>query len=276
MTSLPSQSHEPFYPSGHHSSVLASHRTRTASNSAPHLLPHLHSTDTLLDVGCGPGSLTCSFAPHVAQVVGVEHPSAGEAVLEGARADAASQGLLQDIVTFLFADALALPFADNSFDVVYCHQVLQHVPDPIGVLKEMRRVSKRLVAAREADRGTFVAYPDEGFIRRCDELWYGVARAGGGEPDAGRRLKSWALEAGFAPEEVEASTGSTCPGPKVWSEMWAQRTVETGFAQKAIELGLSNEDELKSIAEGWKKWGQGKDAWFGYVQGDLLAWKKRD
>lgn len=113
---------KPFYPSGHDQTVLRSHRTRNAANSAPHLLPHLRSSDSLLDIGCGPGTITCSLAKHVARVVGVEHPGAGEAVLEGAKEEAKMQGVA-DKVSFEFADALRLPYEDNSFDVVYCHQV---------------------------------------------------------------------------------------------------------------------------------------------------------
>ncbi|GAA5843424.1 hypothetical protein JCM11251_002474 [Rhodosporidiobolus azoricus] len=268
---------KPFYPSGHHASVLASHRQRTAENSAPLLLPLLRPTDSLLDIGCGPGSITITFAPYVTRVIGVEHPSAGEDVLKSAEEDARVSGVA-DKVSFQQADALALPFEDKSFDVVYCHQVLQHVPDPVKVLQEMRRVSKRLVAAREADRGSFVLHPhdEEGRLKKFDELWTKVARAGGGEPDAARRLKSWALSAGFSPSDVEVQTGSTCPDVKEWGEMLAERTVKTGFADKVVELGLASKDELEQIAEAWRDWTRKEDAWFGYLQGDLIAWKERD
>ncbi|GAA5910348.1 hypothetical protein JCM6882_003258 [Rhodosporidiobolus microsporus] len=268
---------KPFYPSGHHASVLRSHRQRTAESSAPFLLPHLKATDSLLDIGCGPGSITITFAPYVSRVVGIEHPSAGQPVLDAAAEDARAASV-QDKVSFQLADALALPFPDDSFDVVYCHQVLQHVPDAVGLLREMRRVSKRIVAAREADRGSFVLHPHDkaGFLAKFDELWSAAARAGGGEPDAARRLKSWALAAGFSSGDVEVTTGSTCPDVKEWGEMWAERTVKTGFATKVVELGLASEAELDKIAAAWREWAYKPDAWTGYIQGDLLAWKKRE
>jgi len=45
------------YTHGHAESVLRSHRTRTAANSAAYLLPHLAAGQRLLDVGSGPGSI---------------------------------------------------------------------------------------------------------------------------------------------------------------------------------------------------------------------------
>jgi len=50
------------YTHGHHDSVLRSHRWRTAENSAGYLLPHLAPGMSLLDVGCGPGTITSDLA----------------------------------------------------------------------------------------------------------------------------------------------------------------------------------------------------------------------
>lgn len=50
------------YTHGHHESVLRSHRWRTAENSAAYLPPHVHRGMSLLDVGCGPGTITFDLA----------------------------------------------------------------------------------------------------------------------------------------------------------------------------------------------------------------------
>ena len=62
------------YTHGHHEAVLSSHRSRTAENSAAYLLPHLEAGQRLLDVGCGPGTITADLAALVApgQVVALE------------------------------------------------------------------------------------------------------------------------------------------------------------------------------------------------------------
>jgi ubiquinone/menaquinone biosynthesis C-methylase UbiE len=50
------------YTHGHHDSVLCSHAWRTAGNSAAYLLGELHPGQRLLDVGCGPGTITLDLA----------------------------------------------------------------------------------------------------------------------------------------------------------------------------------------------------------------------
>ena len=75
------------YTPGHHESVLRSHRWRTAANSAGYLLPHLVEGDMVLDVGCGPGSISQELADLVGpagSVLGVDNAAA---VIDVARAE---------------------------------------------------------------------------------------------------------------------------------------------------------------------------------------------
>src|SRR5947209_10794254 len=134
------------YTHGHADAVLRSHRWRTAENSAAYLLPHLRPGLSLLDVGCGPGSLTADLAVRVApgRVVAIDSASTP---LEEARSAAAAAGVEVDVRV---GDAYAIDLPDDSVDLVHAHQVLQHVTDPVAVLREMARVCKpgSVVAAR--------------------------------------------------------------------------------------------------------------------------------
>src|SRR6201991_2160788 len=111
------------YTHGHHDSVLRSHRWRTAENSAAYLLPRLQPGQSLLDVGCGPGTITVDLAARVApgRVTAVELT---DSALDLGRQEAARRG--QDNIDFVVADVHALDFADDRFDIVHAHQVLQH------------------------------------------------------------------------------------------------------------------------------------------------------
>ena len=89
------------YTHGHHDAVLRSHRWRTAENSAAYLLPLLRPGSRLLDVGCGPGTLTVDLARLVApgEVVGID---VADAVVAEARRHALEAGVAN--VTFECGD----------------------------------------------------------------------------------------------------------------------------------------------------------------------------
>jgi len=266
MTTKPSE--QATYSHGHHPSVISTHARRTAADSASFLLPHLKPSHKILDLGCGPGTITCDLATHVrggGSVIGID---AVESILSQACSLATERKL--DNVTFQTGDANNLPFEDGSFDVVYCHQLLQHVKDPVGVLREMRRVCKTgrkgIVAAREADYSGFAWFPDPpaGEFRDWMSMYLRVARANGGEPDAGRHLLRWTKEAGWmtegAEKEVNLSWSSWCfTGDKArsWAESWAQRALHSDMAKSWVGKGFGKEEDLKRVSEAWKKWGEG-------------------
>ncbi|EAW12018.1 putative ubiE/COQ5 methyltransferase [Aspergillus clavatus NRRL 1] len=292
-----SKSETATYTHGHHASVLRSHSWRTAANSAAYLLPHIQPHMRILDVGCGPGTITMDLARLVPEghVTGLERDAAG--VLDQARAQAAAQHL--DNISFVAGDGNALAFADGSFDLVLCHQVLQHVRDPVGVLAEMRRVAKTggLVAARESDYGGFVWWPEVGGQGQTQgqaqaqgqgqaqlglEGWRAcytrVTRANGGEPNAGRMVHAWARRAGFAADAITCSSSNWCYATKAevewWSGLWAERTVASAFAATAKENAGVGEAELEEIAAAWRRWGSEEDAWFSVVSGEVICVKR--
>jgi SAM-dependent methyltransferase len=259
------------YTHGHHESVLRSHRWRTAENSAAYLSPHLSPGLSLLDVGCGPGTLTADLARLVSpgRVTAVE-PEA--AVLDLARLEAADRGVSVD---FVVADVHALDLPDASYDVVHAHQVLQHLADPVRALREMRRVCRPggIVAARDSDYAAFAWYPAVPALDEWLALYCRMVRANGGEPDAGRRLLSWARAAGFS--DVAATASTWCfatPADRTWwGQMWARRIVASDMASQAVAAGAATPADLARIAEGWLCWVDADDGWFTILHGEILA-----
>jgi SAM-dependent methyltransferase len=260
------------YTHGHHESVLRSHRWRTAENSAAYLLPHLAAGQAVLDVGCGPGTITGDFAERVAPGV-VTAVEIKDEALQLARDEIARRVIGN--VRFAVADVHALDFADDTFDVVHAHQVLQHVADPVLALKEMRRVCKPggVVAARDGDDGGFRWFPDAPELDEWLRLYRQLAEDNGGAPDGGRRLLSWALAAGFT--EVAATASTWCfasPDDRAWwGGLWADRTTSSVSAGQNIERGFATRQELERIGDGWRAWAQAPDGWFAVPHGEIVC-----
>ena len=260
------------YTHGHSAAVLSAHSRRGAADSAAYLLAHLRAGMDLLDVGCGPASITADLAERVApgRVVALD---AAAGALEAARATLRERGLSEQ-VEVTSGDVMALPFEDASFDVVHAHQVLQHLADPVGALAEMRRVTRPggIVAVRDAVYSAMTWFPEPAGMEQWRSVYMATARANGGEPDAGSRLLSWARAAGFT--DVTASASTWCyatPADRTWqSQTWAQRCL-TSFGPRAVELGLADRADLEAMAQGWRQWGASEDAWFVVVHGEVLA-----
>ncbi|MEO6715539.1 MAG: class I SAM-dependent methyltransferase [Mycobacteriales bacterium] len=260
----------PVYTHGHHESVLRSHRWCTAANSAAYLLPHLVAGQRLLDVGCGPATVTADLAAVVAPgiVTAVE--------LTQKAADVASAGLAERGVAnveLVIADVHALDFPDDHFDVVHAHQVLQHVGDPVQALREMRRVCAPggVVAARDSVYAAFTWYPEVPELDTWLALYQRAARANGGEPNAGRRLLQWAQQAGFTDVVAGSSTWcfSTHDDRQWWGDMWADRILESAMATQVLSDGLATQGELERISRGWRNWAAARDGWFSILHGEI-------
>lgn len=91
----------------------------------------------ILDVGCGNGYFTY-YLQKYGSVIAVDY----------ARAMIA----MNPVASLAQADVSLLPFADNTFELVFCSNLLHHVPDPMQVLLEMKRVSRQFVVVHEPNR----------------------------------------------------------------------------------------------------------------------------
>ncbi len=260
------------YTHGHHDAVLRSHRWRTVENSARYLVPHLDEGARLLDVGCGPGTLTVDLARRLrsGQVLGIDRD---QGIVDEAFRHA-TESTVTNVETRI-GDVYQVDEPSGSFDIAHAHQVLQHLSDPVRALEEMARLVGRggLVAARDADYGAMTWYPSNDCLDRWREVYQSVARANGAEPDAGRRLLAWGRSAGFT--DITASASTWCFADdetrRWWGELWATRMTESAVADQAIQLGVATGDDLATLARGFTDWAENPDGWFLVPHGEIIA-----
>ena len=260
------------YTHGHHPSVVTRHARRTAERDAARLLPYLRAGMRLLDVGCGPGTITTGLARAVApgEVIGID---VSAEVIESARTHATEVGATN--ARFETANVYALPYEAESFDVAHANQLMQHLATPVDALVQMRRVLRPggIVAVRDADYATMTAWPKSASVDRWLEVYHAIAARNGAEPDAGRRLRSWVAAAGYRDVEVTATVELMAEPAEAadWGRSWAERAVHSNFRTQAIEYGIASEDEVAAIAEGWRAWADSPEAFFMFVQIECIG-----
>lgn len=235
--------------------------SRTATSHAHFLLPHLKSGDKLLDIGCGPGSITLGLAEAVApqQVIGVD---IGQEFVDTAKANAKSAGT--NNVEFAVGNALDLDFADDTFDVVFAFALLEHIPEPANALTEWKRVLKPggIIAVGSSAVSKHVYPPDSPWGRVFD-FYMTVWEQNGGHPDLGLVQPKLLEEAGFGELEIGGfftrfdATGQVA---------FAERIREPSFKTQAIKGGFATAKQIEDIAKEMEAWARRDSSWY------LMPW----
>ena len=281
------QSQPSNYTQGHSNCTIASHQLRTAESDAAFLLPHIKKTDRILDVGCGPGTITTGLAKYASEgaVVGIDLSTA---VLQKAKALAAEANVpTQGPGSVFFEEGNILErlaYPDNMFDIVYASQVFGHLPMPdmpLRALAEIRRVLKPggILATRDGLEQHF--YPRS---LNLDHLWVRnlIRCLHKGEPDADPTvtiLPALFRKAGFDADggKVRVGTGTLVYSgleTRKWLAWRATGQLKQGdpFRQSWLDAGIS-EDEVQQTLVAIEKWAETEDAWFASLQCEILAWK---
>jgi len=260
------------YQHGHHASVVASHARRSAEVDAAFFLPYLQPGMRLIDIGCGPGSITLGLARRVAPAAALGIDASAD-VIATARTLLATANVPN--LSFEAGNLFAPRFEAGSFDAIFVHQVLQHLQQPVRALEHLKTLLAPggVLGVRDVDWGSTTFFPENAGLRRFLDLYYALARHNGGEPNAGRFLRHWARSAGLEVIATTTSAQSYAGGvhARDWAETWVGRTLSSNIAQKSLELGLASRSDLESIAASWRAWGEDPDALFCFANTEIVV-----
>jgi ubiquinone/menaquinone biosynthesis C-methylase UbiE len=151
--------------------------------------------ESVLDVGCGTGVLLPRLADAVGPTGRVTGLDRSSGFLARAHRRLVEAGI-EDRVTLVRGDALALPFPNGSFDVVHVERVLMHLDDPDAAIRELARVARpggRVVCAEVYATGVEFDHPDRPAINLVCEQSIAQIR----NPSFGIELRRRMLHAGI-------------------------------------------------------------------------------
>jgi ubiquinone/menaquinone biosynthesis C-methylase UbiE len=229
---------------------------RNADTYADFFLPHLETTTSLLDLGCGDGALTVSLAAYAGRVTAVDFAATEFAA---AQDYVASHGIRN--LVFAADDATALSFGDDSFDACFCHSMLESVADPAAVLHEVRRVlcpGGYVGVASTEYGGLILAGPEAELLLRSNRVREQVWLRHDANPFLGRELRRLLVEADF--DDVRATTKALSYGTaarvREFGEGRAEECADAEYADVAVSAGVVSAEELETMARAWSAWGE--------------------
>ena len=265
---------DPTYTMGYSDEFLALLKRRNAENVAFHLLPRLKPGLRVLDLGCGPGTISVGLARAVepGELHGVDME---ESQVEMAQAAAVAGG--HDNACFRTGDATDLPYEDDFFDVVHFHAVLMHIPDTRTTLAEAKRVLKPggFVSARELIGDSSFLIPTLGRLEDVWETFQRLLSANGGHPQIGNELKGILIDAGFSDLEISASFETFATG----EDIAFFHALATGwfFASDTVEVAVKHGLATRAQFDDWQRtldeWKDASGALAALAWGEAIGFK---
>ena len=254
MAEMPMHNDSPFY--GYNVAVIQDQYVgRGAVGVVDFLLPHVKSGMSVLDAGCGPGTITQGLAEIAApgKVIGCD--------LEPGMVDRAAElaeGKGLDNLSFQVGNILDLPFEDNSFDVVMSCAVTEHLSEPVKAMSELGRVAKQggIVGITRTDWSASLFAPPCPAAERFIELFERGFTTQGATMFGGKDLPRMLQEAGLTVEEM-VITFSNAYMPEPGNPMvagWAAWIENLPLFDRVIEEGLTTRDELDAMCAEMREW----------------------
>jgi len=274
MTENGNEKSTPNYTMGYDEAFMEFIRARVAATHAGYLLPHLKPEMRMLDIGCGPGTISVGLAEAVApgELVGIDM---AESQIEIATAAAERNGLSN--ARFQVADALNLPFPNDHFDAVHTHAVLMHIPDTKAVIAEIMRVLKPggVLGSREYIADASFGVPDIGKGKEAWDMYRDLVAANGGHPQMGRELRTRFSEAGLVGVESTGAFESFGDETSVaaFTGFIVNYMCGPAIADQVISHGIATQKQFDEWREDAVRWQNEPGAFAAIAWGEAIGWK---
>lgn len=251
------------YVMGYSAGSLAIMSSRTAQSHAAFFLTKLSKGMSVLDIGCGPGTVTLGFA----EAVFPGHAIGSELSLEQTEqvaTKAQSQGLN---LRFESANVYDLPYPDAYFDAVFMSAVVGNVQQPAQAFMEIFRVLKPdgIVGVKEFDLGANIAHPHLPFYQKSNELHRRLRIENGHDPDSGRKVRGYLNSAGF--DEIQANAVfHTLPSQSISGDPISESIMRDEWGPEFIKYGWVTQQEVDEMIAQSQTYTPGPDHFF------AMAW----
>jgi ubiquinone/menaquinone biosynthesis C-methylase UbiE len=240
--------------------------SRRAESHARFLLPLLRPGLRLLDCGCGPGSITLDLARLVspAEVIGCDLE---RSQVDIARNCAETNGITN--VRFEIGSIYEVPFANNSFDVVFAHAVFEHLREPLCALAEIHRVlvPGGLVALRSPDWGGFLLAPQSEELTMAITYYQHLQIQSGGDVRVGRNLKALLMRASF--KDVQFSASYECYESLPFIGQYLVERVERSMDS----VNPRKREKVQRFATTLREWSRSEDGIFAQAWCEVIGTK---
>lgn len=258
------------YACGYDRSLRELQAERNLETYGQFIKPYLKANLSILDCGCGQGTMTLDFADQISpgKVVGID---ISEKILQAAKENASSKNVSN--VSFQQANVLDLPFPDNTFDIVYAQTLLAHLPEPMRAIHEMKRVVKAggIIAAKECYLSSWFLYPENKFLNEFMVFRMKPVLQNGGDLDIGVKLGELFYNAGLG----EISFEMHCLNRNVptFAKIFADDAIESTHSKAMLASGEVNQERLLRYREEWLKFSKIPWARNGMLYGEIISKK---
>lgn len=237
------------YTPGHSESVSAFMARRTVETHGAFVLPHLRPDWRILDLGCGPGTITLGLAARVphGSVLGLDM-NAGQ--IERARSLARERGVPN--VSFEVGTVETVTLPAGGFDLVFAHAVLEHLGAPVDLLRRLRGCLRPggLVALRSPEWGGFVLEPSSREVESAMTAYERLQQGNGGNLRAGRKLAAWLGQAGFG-RVLRSASYEIYADPALIATYLAAQLEAAGHADAGAALRAWGAQPGAMFAQAW-------------------------